>query len=78
MSNNTTYRLNFKTVTELDLSGFVFYVEAGRLFDAEDYASAYGLNRSDIEEQDVNSAQDAAVRLNKGEWLVVTHKENGL
>ena len=78
MSNNTTYRLNFKTVTELDLSGFVFYVEAGRLFDAEDYASAYGLNRSDIDDQDISRAQDAASLLKKGEWLAVTHEANDL
>ena len=76
MSNATTYSLNFKTVTEPDFGGFNFYVESGRLFDADDYADAYGLNRSDIDAQDIHSAQDAAGRLNDGEWLEVTHEEN--
>lgn len=70
----TTYSLSFKTVTEPDLGGFRFYVEAGKLFDADDYASAYNLNRSDIDAQDIHSAQDAAGRLNPGEWLEVTHE----
>ena len=76
MSNATTYSLSFKTTTEPDLGGFMFYVEAGSLFDADDYADAYKLNRSDIDPQDIHSAQDAAGRLNPGEWLEVTHAEN--
>lgn len=76
MSNTTTYSLSFKTVTEPDFGGFRFYVEAGRLFDADDYADAYKLNRSDIDAQDIHSAQDAAGRLNEGEWLEVTHEAN--
>ena len=78
MSNTTTYRLNFKTVTEPNLGDFIFYVKAGCLFDADDYANVFDLNRSEIDEQDVNSAQDAASLLKKGEWLAVTHEENGL
>lgn len=74
MSNSTTYRLSFKTVTEPELRGFRFWVEAGDLFDADDYADAYKLNRSDIDAQDIHSAQDAAGRLNEGEWLEVTHE----
>lgn len=74
MSNTTTYNLSFKTVTAPDFGGFKFYVEAGRLFDAGDYAEAYDLSRSDIDEQDIHSAQDAAGRLNDGEWLEVTHE----
>ena len=70
----TTYSLNFKTVTAPDFGGFKFYVEAGRLFDADDYADAYKLNRSDIDAQDIHSAQDAADRLNDDEWLEVTHE----
>lgn len=76
MSNATTYRLSFKTVTAPDFGGFKFYVEAGRMFDADDYADAYKLNRSDIDAQDIHSAQDAAGRLNEGEWLEVTHEAN--
>ena len=67
-------KLQFKTVTAPDFGGFKFFVEAGNLFDADDYAEAYNLNRSEISAQDVHSAQDAAGRLNPGEWLEVTHE----
>jgi len=67
-----TINLTFKTVTEPDFNGLMFYVEEGSLFDADDYAEAYGINRSDIDEQDIHSAQDAAGKLNPGEWLNVT------
>jgi len=72
----STINLTFKTVTQPDLGGFVFFVEEGELFDADDYAEAYGLNRSDLDAQDVHSAQDAAGRLNPGEWLQVEHSVN--
>jgi len=61
-------------VTTPDFGGFKFYVEAGKCFDADDYADAYKLNRSDIDAQDIHSAQDAAGRLNNGEWLEVKHE----
>ncbi len=51
----------------------MFYVEEGKLFDADDYAEVYNLNRSDMDAQDVHSVQDAAGRLNPGEWLQVEH-----
>lgn len=70
----TTYTLSFKTTTSPDFGGFKFYVEEGRLFDADDYAEAFSLNRSDIDAQSIHSAQDAAGRLNEGEWLEVTHE----
>lgn len=73
-SNMNATTLNFSTTTTPDFGGFKFYVEAGRLFDADDYADAYKLNRSDIDAQDIHSAQDAAGRLNPGEWLEVTHE----
>jgi len=69
----STINLTFKTVTKPDLGGFMFFVEDGKLFDADDYAEAYSLNRSDMDAQDVHSAQDAAGRLNPGEWLQVEH-----
>lgn len=68
-----TVNLTFKTVTAPDFGGFMFFVEEGTLFEADDYADAYGLNRSDIDAQDVHAAQDAAGRLNPGEWLQVEH-----
>ena len=43
-------------------------------FDADDYAEAYGLDRVDFDAQDVHSVQDAAGRLNPGEWLEVSHE----
>lgn len=70
----TTINLTFATTTTPDFGGFRFYVEEGRLFDADGYAEAYKLNRSDIDAQDIHSAQDAAGRLNLGEWLEVTHE----
>jgi len=73
MSNTTTYSLTFSTTTTPDFGGFRFYVEAGSVFDAGDFAEAYSLNRSDIDPQDIHSAQDAAAQLNPGEWLEVTH-----
>ena len=69
-----TVNLSFATVTNPDFGGFRFYVEEGKLFDADDYADAYKLNRSDIDPQDIHSAQDAAGRLNPGEWLEVSHE----
>jgi hypothetical protein len=66
-------KLEFAITTTPDFGGFRFFVEEGRLFDADDYANAYGLNRSNIDAQDVNSAHDAAGRLNPGEWLEVSH-----
>lgn len=69
-----TIRLSFTTTTTPDFDGFCFYVEEGRLFDADDYAEAYHLNRSEIDAQHIHSAQDAAGRLNPGEWLEVTHE----
>ena len=69
----TIIALTFKTVTQPDFSGFMFFVEEGALFDADDYAATYGLNRSAMDAQDVHSAQDAAGRLNPGEWLQVEH-----
>ena len=69
-----TINLTFSTTTTPDFGGFRFYVEEGRLFEAGDYAEAYKLNLSDIDAQDIHSTQDAAGRLNPGEWLEVTHE----
>jgi hypothetical protein len=68
-----TIHLTFETVTSPDLSGFMFYVESGGVFDVADYADAYNLNPSDIDAQDTHSAQDAASKLIEGEWLLVEH-----
>ena len=40
--------LTQSVTTQPDFSGFMFYVEAGRAFDADDYAEAYNLNRAEI------------------------------
>ena len=56
------------------MSGFNFFVEEGKLFNATDYADAYKLNVSDIDAQDIHSAQDAAGKLEAGEWLEVGHE----
>jgi len=60
-----------------DFSGFKFYVEAGREFDLFDYVSAYGLDQYDIDPDDIHSAQDAAAQLMDGEWLEISHVEEG-
>ena len=65
--------LIFGTTTNPNFSGFKFFVEAGDFFDADDYASAYNINRSEIDAQDIHSAEDAAGRLSQGEWLYVEH-----
>jgi len=65
--------LTTKIVNDPDLSGFMFYVEPGKLFDADNYAETYNLNRSDLDAQDVHSVQNAAGQLNDGEWLLVEH-----
>jgi hypothetical protein len=70
----TSINLTFSTTTTPDFSGFRFYVEEGMLFNADDYADAYNLNINDIDAQDIHAAQNAAGRLNSGEWLDVTHE----
>lgn len=65
--------LDWDTTTNPDFSGFHFYVEAGSVFDADDYCEAYDLNRSELDAEDVHQVQDAAARLNEGEWLRVSH-----
>ncbi len=69
----TTY-LTFKTVTEPDFDGWCFLVEAGNLFDADDYAESYGISRHGIDPQCIHSVQDATGGLNPGEWLEVSHE----
>jgi len=69
----TAINLTTKIVNDPDLAGFMFYVESGKLFDADDYAETYNLNRSDLDAQDVHSAQNAAGQLNDGDWLLVEH-----
>lgn len=67
------FNLDFVVIKKPDFSGFNFYVEAGKFFDANDYADAYSINRNDISHQDIHSAQDAAGSLNEGEFLHVSH-----
>lgn len=67
----TTISLDWTKTTNPDFSGFGFYVESGRAFDADDFASAYNLNRYDINPEHIHSVQDAAAQLGDGEWLRV-------
>jgi hypothetical protein len=61
-------------VTDPDsLVGFKFYVKAGEVFNADEYAEAYRLNRADFDADDVSAVQAAAANLNPGEWLEVSH-----
>lgn len=68
------HTLNCKPTRNPDFSGGLFYVEAGRLFDADDYAQHAKINRHDIDAQSVHSVQYAAEQLNTGEWLLVDHE----
>ena len=67
------FSLTFKTVNSVDFSGLGFYVEEGLLFDADDYAEAYRINRDDIDYQSIHAVQDAAGHLSPGQWLQVEH-----
>ena len=67
----TTINLDWNKTTAPDFSGFKFFVEAGREFDASDFAGAYDLNRHDMNPDHVHSVQDAAAQLGAGEWLQV-------
>ena len=69
-----TINLTFTVTKTPDLGAWKFYVEAGKVFDADAYAEAYNLNRADLDAQDVHAAQDAAAQLNDGEWLFVDHE----
>jgi len=66
-------RLTVATIDTPDFAGWNFYVEAGRAFDADDYAAAYNLNRHEIDPASIHAAQDAAARLKPGEWIEVSH-----
>lgn len=66
--------LTFKAVANPDFGGFMFFVAEGEFFDADAYAGAYGLNRSEIDAEDIHAVQDAAGRLNPGEWLQIEHE----
>jgi len=72
----STIRLTWTTTTNPDFGGFRFFVESGDVFDADDYAEAYGLIRSEIDHNDIANAQAAASNLAPGEWLEVTHAED--
>ena len=67
------FSLTFKIVNSVDFSGLGFYVEEGLLFDQDDYAEACCINRDDIDYQSILAVQEAAERLNPGEWLQVDH-----
>lgn len=67
-------KLQSAVTTSPDFDGFNFYVEQGRLFDADDYCEAYGLRRDELDDDSVKYARDAASRLSAGEWLHVSHE----
>lgn len=74
MNNYGKITINCKIVTDPDFGGRVYFVEYGNLFDADDYADCYKLNRSEMDAQDIHAAQDAAGNLNLGEWLKIDHE----
>lgn len=70
----STVNLMYAVVTNPDsFVGFKYYVKAGDVFDADDFAAAYKLNRADLDIDDVRATQNAAANLSAGEWLTVSH-----
>lgn len=70
----STINLTYTVITNPDtLVGFNFYVACGHVFDADEYAEAYKLNRTDLDADDVRAIQDAAASLKTEEWLRVSH-----
>jgi hypothetical protein len=70
----STVNLTYTVVTDPDsFVGFKYYVKAGDVFDANDFAKSYKLNRTDLDAHDVLATQDAAAKLAVGEWLTVFH-----
>lgn len=65
--------LQWRVTTDPDLGGLLFFVEAGSTFSADDYATAYGLDRGRITKADVHSINHLAARLREGQWLQVEH-----
>lgn len=66
--------LTCTVVTDPDsFVGFKYYVKAGDIFDVDDFAGSYKLNRADFDADDVRATADAAAKLAEGEWLTVSH-----
>jgi hypothetical protein len=70
-------KLTYEVTKSPDFGGFLYFVEAGDSFDADDYASAYKIDRNEFYLDDVQQVQDAAARLSLGEWLEVSHEAAG-
>lgn len=66
-------KFNYSVTTAPDFTGWSFFVETGREFDANDYASAYGLV-GECDAASVHATQAAAKQLQYGEWLLVDHE----
>ncbi|WP_426175973.1 hypothetical protein [Massilia sp. TWR1-2-2] len=70
----STVNLTYTVVTDPDsFVGFKYYVKAGDMFDADDFAASYKLNRAELDADDLRATQDAAATLAAGEWLAVSH-----
>lgn len=68
-------RLSWNNTNKPDFGGFRFYVEAGGVFDVDDFCNAYGLHRRDIDHNDIANAQASASNLAPGEWLEICYEE---
>ena len=70
----STVNLTYTVVTDPDaLVGFKYYVKAGDVFDAKDYARAYKLDSADLDADDVMAVRAAAAIMTHDEWLAVSH-----
>lgn len=69
-------RLDWGVTRYPAFDGFRYFVEYNTVFDVGDFCDAYGLDRSDIDDNDVASVQYAAANLAPDEWLEVTHVNN--
>ena len=68
-------RLTWAATRDPDFDGFRFFVEAGDVFDVNDFCDAYNLHHRDIDHNDIANAQAAASNLAPSEWLEVTYAE---
>lgn len=74
---NRRLRLVHRVTTTPDSSPGLFFVEAGRDFDASGYARAFEVDAGDFDAADLVEVKAAAAKLAQGEWLRVTHESTG-
>lgn len=67
-------KLTASVTTAPDFDGWGFFVAAGKRFDVDAYAEAYGVNRADLDINCFIAVVEKARALKVGEWLKVSHE----